>query len=144
MNTCVTQKGKGKRSAVMIGGGTGGGALIGGLAGGGKGALIGGSGWRRRRHRRRGVHRQQGTHHSGGVGGQFQDDLVDHDSTVEVMGLNRESDSRSRTKGGFRASLNFCCGALRLESAAHASLLGQRFDRGSPFFFLRLGLTHYT
>ena len=38
----VTQKGKGKRSAVMIGGGTGGGALIGGLAGGGKGALIGG------------------------------------------------------------------------------------------------------
>ena len=38
----VTQKGKGKRSAVMIGGGTGAGALIGGLAGGGKGALIGG------------------------------------------------------------------------------------------------------
>lgn len=35
-------KGKGKRSAVMIGGGAGGGALIGGLAGGGKGALIGG------------------------------------------------------------------------------------------------------
>jgi hypothetical protein len=35
-------KGKGKRTAVMIGGGTGGGALIGGLAGGGKGALIGG------------------------------------------------------------------------------------------------------
>ena len=34
-------KGKGKRTAVMIGGGTGGGALIGGLAGGGKGALIG-------------------------------------------------------------------------------------------------------
>ena len=38
----VTQKGKGKRSAVMIGGGAGGGALIGGIAGGGKGALIGG------------------------------------------------------------------------------------------------------
>jgi len=38
----VTQKGKGKRSAVMIGGGTGAGALIGGIAGGGKGALIGG------------------------------------------------------------------------------------------------------
>jgi len=38
----VTQKGKGKRSAVMIGGGGGAGALIGGLAGGGKGALIGG------------------------------------------------------------------------------------------------------
>ena len=37
----VTQKGKGKRSAVMIGGGAGGGALIGGLAGGGKGAAIG-------------------------------------------------------------------------------------------------------
>ena len=36
------QKGKGKRSAGMIGGGAGGGALIGGLAGGGKGALIGG------------------------------------------------------------------------------------------------------
>lgn len=34
--------GKGKRSAVMIGGGGGAGALIGGLAGGGKGALIGG------------------------------------------------------------------------------------------------------
>jgi hypothetical protein len=36
------QKGKGKRSAGMIGGGGGAGALIGGLAGGGKGALIGG------------------------------------------------------------------------------------------------------
>lgn len=35
-------KGKGKRTAAVIGGGTGGGALIGGLAGGGKGALIGG------------------------------------------------------------------------------------------------------
>ncbi|RRA48762.1 hypothetical protein [Acidipila sp. EB88] len=35
-------KGKGKRTAVMAGGGTGVGALIGGLAGGGKGALIGG------------------------------------------------------------------------------------------------------
>ncbi len=39
---CVTQKGKGKRSAVVIAGGTGAGALIGGIAGGGKGALIGG------------------------------------------------------------------------------------------------------
>lgn len=38
----VTQKGKGKRTAVLVGGGAGGGALIGGLAGGGKGALIGG------------------------------------------------------------------------------------------------------
>jgi hypothetical protein len=37
-----TVKGKGKRSAALIGGGGGGGALIGGLAGGGKGALIGG------------------------------------------------------------------------------------------------------
>jgi hypothetical protein len=36
------EKGKGKRTAGMIGGGTGAGALIGGLAGGGKGALIGG------------------------------------------------------------------------------------------------------
>ena len=36
------QKGKGKRTAGLIGGGAGGGALIGGLAGGGKGALIGG------------------------------------------------------------------------------------------------------
>ncbi len=36
------EKGKGKRTAGMVGGGTGGGALIGGLAGGGKGALIGG------------------------------------------------------------------------------------------------------
>lgn len=35
-------KGKGKRTATMIGGGGGAGALIGGLAGGGKGALIGG------------------------------------------------------------------------------------------------------
>jgi len=34
-------KGKGKRSAAMIGGGAGAGALIGGLAGGGKGAAIG-------------------------------------------------------------------------------------------------------
>jgi hypothetical protein len=39
---CVTQKGKGKRTAVVIAGGTGAGALIGGIAGGGKGALIGG------------------------------------------------------------------------------------------------------
>jgi len=36
-----TLKGKGKRTAVMAGGGAGLGALIGGLAGGGKGALIG-------------------------------------------------------------------------------------------------------
>jgi hypothetical protein len=36
------EKGKGKRTAVMAGGGAGLGALIGGLAGGGKGALIGG------------------------------------------------------------------------------------------------------
>jgi len=36
-----TVKGKGKRSAVAIGGGTGAGALIGGIAGGGKGAAIG-------------------------------------------------------------------------------------------------------
>lgn len=34
-------QGKGKRTAVMIGGGAGGGALLGGLMGGGKGALIG-------------------------------------------------------------------------------------------------------
>lgn len=38
----VVTKGKGKRTAVLAGGGTGLGALIGGLAGGGKGALIGG------------------------------------------------------------------------------------------------------
>lgn len=36
-----TEKGKGKRSAVMTGGGAALGALIGGLAGGGKGAAIG-------------------------------------------------------------------------------------------------------
>ncbi|MDP9268670.1 MAG: hypothetical protein M3P27_10170 [Acidobacteriota bacterium] len=36
-----TAKGKGKRTAVMVGGGAGLGALIGGLAGGGKGAGIG-------------------------------------------------------------------------------------------------------
>ena len=36
-----TQKGKGKRTAVVTGGGAAVGALIGGLAGGGKGALIG-------------------------------------------------------------------------------------------------------
>lgn len=41
--TALTQtaKGKGKRTAVMAGGGAGLGALIGGLAGGGKGAAIG-------------------------------------------------------------------------------------------------------
>src|SRR2546425_5155871 len=37
-----TQKGKGKRTATMIGGGAGVGALIGGLGGGGQGAAIGG------------------------------------------------------------------------------------------------------
>ena len=37
-----SEKGKGKRTATMVGGGAGAGALIGGLAGGGKGALIGG------------------------------------------------------------------------------------------------------
>lgn len=36
-----TEKGKGKRSAVAIGGGAAGGAIIGALAGGGKGAAIG-------------------------------------------------------------------------------------------------------
>ncbi|MEO6803545.1 MAG: hypothetical protein ABI197_09925 [Granulicella sp.] len=38
----AVSKGRGKRTAGIIGGGTGLGALIGGLAGGGKGALIGG------------------------------------------------------------------------------------------------------
>ena len=37
----VTSKGKGKRTAVMVGGGAGGGAAIGAVAGGGKGAAIG-------------------------------------------------------------------------------------------------------
>jgi hypothetical protein len=37
-----TSKGKGKRTAAMVGGGAGGGAVIGALAGGGKGAIIGG------------------------------------------------------------------------------------------------------
>jgi hypothetical protein len=41
-NYGVSVKGKGKRTAVVTGGGAGAGALIGGLAGGGKGALIGG------------------------------------------------------------------------------------------------------
>jgi len=36
-----SEKGKGKRSATLIGGGAGLGAIIGGIAGGGKGALIG-------------------------------------------------------------------------------------------------------
>ncbi len=36
-----TEKGKGKRTATMIGGGAGLGAIIGGIAGGGKGAAIG-------------------------------------------------------------------------------------------------------
>lgn len=36
------EQGKGKRSAILTGGGAGLGAIIGGLAGGGKGALIGG------------------------------------------------------------------------------------------------------
>jgi hypothetical protein len=35
------EKGKGKRSAGLIGGGAGFGALIGGIAGGGKGAAVG-------------------------------------------------------------------------------------------------------
>jgi len=38
----VSQKGKGKRSAALIGGGAAAGAIIGGLTGGGKGSLIGG------------------------------------------------------------------------------------------------------
>lgn len=38
----MSSKGKGKRTAAMVGGGAAGGALIGGLAGGGKGAAIGG------------------------------------------------------------------------------------------------------
>jgi hypothetical protein len=38
----TVSKGKGKRTAAMVGGGGAGGLLIGGLAGGGKGALIGG------------------------------------------------------------------------------------------------------
>lgn len=37
----LTKKGKGKRSAVVIGGGAAAGALIGGLLGGGKGAAVG-------------------------------------------------------------------------------------------------------
>jgi len=37
----TTEKGKGKRTAVMTGGGAGLGAIIGGIAGGGKGAAIG-------------------------------------------------------------------------------------------------------
>jgi hypothetical protein len=37
----VTSKGKGKRTAAMVGGGAGGGAAIGAVAGGGKGAAIG-------------------------------------------------------------------------------------------------------
>ncbi len=37
----MTKKGKGKRTAILAGGGAGLGALIGGLAGGGKGAAIG-------------------------------------------------------------------------------------------------------
>jgi hypothetical protein len=41
-NAMMSSKGKGKRTAAMVGGGAGGGALIGGLAGGGKGAVIGG------------------------------------------------------------------------------------------------------
>src|SRR5258706_15011336 len=36
----MASKGKGKRTAAMVGGGAGGGALIGGLAGGGEGAVI--------------------------------------------------------------------------------------------------------
>jgi hypothetical protein len=40
-NHTLTSKGKGKRTATMIGGGGAAGALIGGLAGGGKGAAIG-------------------------------------------------------------------------------------------------------
>ena len=81
---CVTQKGKGKRSAVMIGGGAGGGALIGGIAGGGKGALIGGL-----------VGAGAGTagaaftgnkelDDSGRVGGQLQDHHFAHSPAIRV------------------------------------------------------------
>ena len=102
----VTQKGKGKRTAVMIGGGAGGGALIGGLAGGGKGALIGGLDWRGCRHCRRSLHRQQGTHHSGGIGGQFQDDFVDHPAPLCARRISaRRSVSLQTEQGGLRASL---------------------------------------
>src|SRR5229473_933071 len=38
----MSRKGKGKRTAAMVGGGAAGGAVIGALAGGGKGAAIGG------------------------------------------------------------------------------------------------------
>jgi hypothetical protein len=38
----ATQKGKGSRTAKVVGGSAAGGALIGGIAGGGKGAAIGG------------------------------------------------------------------------------------------------------
>ena len=66
------RKGKGKRTAVMAGGGAGLGALIGGLAGGGKGAAIGalagggaGAGGRR-------FHRQQGHRSARRVRAQLQ------------------------------------------------------------------------
>jgi len=41
MAAAQNSKGKGKRTATMVGGGTGAGAVIGGIAGGGKGAAIG-------------------------------------------------------------------------------------------------------
>ncbi len=40
-SAAMSTKGKGKRTAVMVGGGAAGGAAIGGIAGGGKGAAIG-------------------------------------------------------------------------------------------------------
>lgn len=55
-------KGKGKRTAAMIGGGAGGGALLGGLLGGGKGAAIGAGSWCGRRHCRRRLYGEQGDH----------------------------------------------------------------------------------
>src|SRR5947208_238160 len=76
-------KGKGKRTAAMIGGGAGGGALIGGLAGGGKGALIGAALGAGGGNRRRGLHGQQGNCHTGRVRPQLQTHRASHREDVD-------------------------------------------------------------
>ena len=78
------QKGKGKRTAAMIGGGAGGGALIGGLAGGGKGALIGAVLGAWCRNRGSGLHRGEGDCPARRVHPQLQTHRTPHRKAVAL------------------------------------------------------------